>query len=213
MVQASKIMIAILLIGCGLVEPTRSGASPQNPLDLLDQLRVEPVKEGVKYERKHFPHWRDLDKDCLDTRDEVLKRDSLIPTQGVCDVTSGRWRSPYDGRLVTSASTLEIDHLVPLKEAWVSGAWKWSRERRTAFANDLGYSGALIAVTQKSHRPKGDKDPSQWVPKLGRCAYVVQWIAVKWRWQLSIDKSEGMALRGIIEQGCLSERVSVNRAA
>jgi hypothetical protein len=111
-------------------------------------------------------------------------------------VVSGEWFSPYDGTTSSVSSRLDIDHMVPLKEAWVSGASTWSPARRQAFANDLGWTGSLIAVSASSNRSKGDRDPSRWMPtNTGYwCAYLFDWVEVKYRWQLAVDPAEKQAI-------------------
>lgn len=110
---------------------------------------------------------------------------------------SGKWLSRYDNKTITISSKLDIDHLVPLKEAWESGASFWSSKERTAFANDLSFAGSLIAVPASTNRAKADRDPSTWLPAnvSFRCTYAVTWVQVKYRWSLSIDESEFKALR------------------
>jgi len=87
--------------------------------------------------------------------------------------------------------------MVPLKEAWDSGASSWSADDRQAFSNDLGFAGSLIAVSASTNRSKGDKDPAQWMPpnKSFKCTYAVTWIQVKFRWSLSVDEKESAALK------------------
>ena len=101
------------------------------------------------YERSLFKHWIDADKDRCDTRKEVLIQEAItLPKlSSGCVFNGGKWISAYDGLETTDYSTLDIDHLVPLSEAWRSGAWKWSPAQREAFANDLTDPRALIAVT------------------------------------------------------------------
>ena len=63
--------------------------------------------------------------------------------------------------------------MVPLNEAWQSGAWKWTAAKRQAYANDLGYKASLIAVSASSNRSKGDREPQAWMPTRPgyQCAY------------------------------------------
>lgn len=124
---------------------------------MRDALAALPVRdeERTGYERTKFKHWVDADKDGCNTRAEVLKAEAVTaPEQGAnCRLSGGRWYSPYDDRYITGPSGLDIDHLVPLAEAWDSGASAWSPAERQAYANDLGDERALIAVSAASNRP------------------------------------------------------------
>jgi hypothetical protein len=149
------------------------------------------------YNRNLFKHWIDADKDGCNTRAEVLIEEAVVkPKIGPkCKLTGGEWVSAYDGKKVTNASQLDVDHLVPLAEAWRSGAWKWTAAQRQAYANDLDNSEALIAVTLKTNRSKSDKDPASWMPELNKCGYINDWIKLKGKYDLSVDKNEERILR------------------
>jgi hypothetical protein len=146
------------------------------------------------YDRSKFTLWIDADHDGCDTREEVLIAEGATrPKIGSgCALTGGRWVSKYDGLAVTNPSGFDIDHLVPLNEAWQSGAWKWSAATRTAYANDLGYEFSLIAVSAHANRSKGDQEPQDWMPERAAysCDYVSHWVAVKWRWHLAVNPAE-----------------------
>ncbi|GAA1976763.1 hypothetical protein GCM10009798_42460 [Nocardioides panacihumi] len=159
----------------------------------INSLRLAPEK-GAGYERSAFKLWDDSDHDCRDTRAEVLISESRTTTTGSCTIRTGRWVSAYDGIAFTRASDLDIDHLVPLAEAWGSGARSWSAGKREAYANDLTESKSLIAVSAHANRSKGDQDPAEWQPLKNRCRYLSNWVAVKLRWGLSIDTTEKRAL-------------------
>lgn len=178
---------------------------------------MKPESSNTKYDRdKHFGNWRDDDRDCLDTRAEVLVRDSLIPPIiKKCLVVSGRWYSVFDSRVHSSAADVQIDHLVALREAWDSGASLWSKERRLNYANDLGYSGSLSAMTtslnNNSKKGKSDKDPAEWLPPKSQCIYAQRWVAVKYRWSLSIDRAEKQALSRLLSGQCGEMIANVDR--
>lgn len=131
-------------------------------------LKALPVKDEDRtgYQRTSFKHWIDADKDGCNTRAEVLKAEAFMtPEQGPkCKLTGGRWYSEYDDHYIDGASGLDVDHRVPLAEAWDSGASQWSAAERQAYANDLGDDRSLIAVSAKSNRSKADQDPSTWMP-------------------------------------------------
>ncbi|GAB1820130.1 HNH endonuclease family protein [Herbidospora sp. RD11066] len=170
--------------------PTLAEAANQ-----LGALEVAEERNASTYDRVLFPHWATVEGTC-NARETVLKRDGVnVVTDAGCRATSGSWHSPYDGGIWTLQSDVDIDHMVPLKEAWRSGAWAWTTERRKQFANDLT-GPQLWAVTDNVNQAKGDKDPSVWRPPLREfwCEYAKSWIAVKHAYSLSIQPAEKAAL-------------------
>ncbi len=190
-----------------------SATSTVSALRLLLGLVVAPeVRTG--YDRDLFDIWSDLDGDGCDTRREVLIRDSIVAV-GLdpgrrCWVVSGQWYSHYDGVRSTDAGSLDIDHLVPLAEAWASGAHAWPSDWREKFAND---EGALIAVSARSNRSKGSDDPAEWMPTNSQftCPYAIGWIGTKARWGLSVDQREADFLRQLLEGECSGSTVNIDR--
>ncbi|KAL0948032.1 hypothetical protein HGRIS_010657 [Hohenbuehelia grisea] len=169
-----------------------SGATART---FLNELTVAAESNSPAYNRDLFKTWDIISGTC-DTRETVLKRDgSNVVTDAACKSTSGNWVSPYDGVPTTLASDLDIDHVVPLKEAWVSGARTWTNAQREAFANDLTRP-QLVAVTDNLNQSKGDKDPAEWLPPLGSfvCIYVRAYVTVKHFYGLSVDAAEKAAL-------------------
>lgn len=166
----------------------------------LDELTVATQASMRGYSRDRFPHWR-TDNGCT-TRETVLKRDGTNVVVGKnCEIVSGRWQSPYDNKTITSPSLMDIDHMVPLANAWRSGAGTWTDDKRGDFANDLDRP-QLIAVAASINRAKGDQDPSLWRP-LNRdywCRYAQSWIAVKRHWQLTVTTAEKAALIDMLEK-------------
>ncbi|MFJ1708735.1 HNH endonuclease family protein [Kitasatospora sp. NPDC088346] len=192
-----------------------AGQSITLPLtEAIDQLAVTD-EDRTGYVRTAFKHWVDADKDGCDARKEVIKAEALeAPAQGPrCALTGGLWLSLYDDVLVTDAGRLDVDHLVPLAEAWDSGASTWTAAERQTYANDLNEPRALIAVTAASNRSKSDKDPAQWLPPAAayRCTYLDDWVAIKTRWGLSVDAREHQALADLAA-GCPNDDVTVSLA-
>lgn len=111
-----------------------------------------------------------------------------------------RWWSYLDGVTTRNPSTFDIDYTVALAEAWGSGVKAWNRGRRDAYANDLGYLQTHIAVSASSKRSKGDRSPIEWAPPraAAQCRLAQAWIAVKWRWRLSVDARETAGLARIL---------------
>jgi hypothetical protein len=178
-----------------------AGATTPMPLRstrrLLADLRAAP-EHVAGWTSRRFPGWTDADADGCRTPGEVFLAEALTAPQvrSGCDLRGGKWRSPYDGDTRTSVSRLTVDHLVGLREAWQSGASRWSLATRRRHANDLGYPSTLIAGTSASATAKGGREPQDWLPrKAFRCSYVGQWVAVKWRWRLTVDPAERRFLR------------------
>lgn len=199
--------------GTGVVATAPAAQADTQSTRLRAAVRTLPVAAEVRtgYERSKFRDWYDADKDCQDTRDEVLAAESLKAVIA-CDVKSGSWRSYYDGVTTKTSSSFDIDHMVPLAEAWDSGARRWTAETRARYANDLGDGRALVAVSASSNRSKGDQDPAEWMPKLAKCRYVREYVAVKIRWRLTVNKAEKTALTKRAST-CKNVVVKVRRAA
>ncbi|WP_419841670.1 trypsin-like peptidase domain-containing protein [Candidatus Poriferisodalis sp.] len=160
-------------------------------IGLFERLRVEAEMRSGYNRDAVFGDWRRSGGKT--TRQHVLA-DEQLP--------DGSWYSAYDNTVVETASQLDIDHLVPLAEAWDSGGHAWSEDRWKRFGNDLGDPRALIAVSYSTNRSKGARDPGEWWPPNDEyhCQYAVDWIAVKTRWDLAIDTVEQDALEAKLEQ-------------
>ncbi|WP_329368803.1 HNH endonuclease family protein [Streptomyces sp. NBC_00669] len=170
---------------------------------LSDAINSIPTaaEHRTGYTRDAFHLWIDADHNGCNTRQEVLIAQAVTaPTVGPrCSLTGGSWRSYYDDTTVTSAHQLDIDHVVPLAEAWDSGAWTWTADRRERYANDLAGGRSLIAVTAHANRSKGDDDPAEWMPPAAdaQCTYAADWVRMKLRWNLTADTAEKTALARI----------------
>jgi hypothetical protein len=186
--------------------------SDSTALSVLATITVQnEYKTG--YSRSLFKHWIDANGNGCDTREEVLIAESQSKAQVDaygCKVIEGDWLSPYDNVMHTNPSDLDIDHMVPLKEAWDSGAWNWTAAQRQTFANDLSDARALIAVTAGQNRSKSDRDPSNWIPpqKSYVCTYLSEWVAIKARWNLSMDQSEFGRIKNLLTAACATATVA-----
>jgi hypothetical protein len=183
------------------VEAAPAALARPSPPDILDGIVIAPESHADTYARKDWPHWRDADKDCQDARDEALIAEStqtvVFKTDRGCDVATGHWVCPYTGLVFEVAGKLDVDHLVPLRNAHVSGAWTWDRDRRMAYANDLSNPSHLIAVQASANRKKGAKGPDEWLPRLNKCRYVREWAQVKRTWELTMTEAEASVVRDI----------------
>ncbi|THA63867.1 HNH endonuclease [Streptomyces sp. A0958] len=169
------------------------------PGEQLDELTVAARGSMDGYSRDKYPHWIDQGDSC-NTREAVLKRDGKdVKTGSDCYPTSGTWKSPYDGATWTDPSDVDIDHMVPLGNSWVSGAKKWTNAERQAFANDLT-NPQLFAVTDNVNQSKSDKAPDKWRPPLKSywCQYSTDWIEVKHHYKLTVTTEEKAALKDML---------------
>lgn len=186
-IHAKLAFVAVLSIGA--ISASSVGASAATAPGLLKKLTVSK-EQNAGYDRGKFNLWIDADGNGCDTRDEVLYRQNHAQDKH-CGDDKGKWNSAYDGVRFNDSSDLDVDHMVPLAEAWGSGGNNWKPYARERFANDL-YGYDLIAVSASSNRSKGDSDPAEWLPPKHSyiCRYVAHWVAVKYRWKLTIDQRE-----------------------
>jgi len=157
------------------------------------------------YQRKDWPHWIDADKNCRNTRQELLIATSQKPVQfkdaRQCTVKAGKWIGPYTGKTFTKASDVDIDHIVPLAHAHRHGASNWSREQRRTFANDFEN---LLVVDDATNQAKSDKAPHQWLPpnKAFWCEYGQRWQRIKEKYRLFYGDQERYVLNELAA-GCV----------
>ena len=201
------------------VVPAPAQASTTVALPLrtaVSHLPVAAHSHASSYDRtREFGTWKTQYGEC-DTRAVVLKQESLVRTtqNSYCTVSTGKWFSYYNARYYYDAygGALQIDHVVPVENAWVSGAWRWTKATRVAYYNDLGDGRTLVAVDRHDNEAKGDADPSQWMPSHGRCRYIRAFTAVKIRWHLTVTRAEKAALVHDAN-GCANSVLRVTRAS
>jgi hypothetical protein len=213
----------------GLREPIDAG--PPDPSAQANDVATRPLPvrpagpvqsdddgPSPPYERGAWPHWIDADGDCQDTRTEVLIAESIGPVTFTddreCEIASGRWRCPYTDRTFSDPRQLDVDHFVPLAEAYRSGGDRWTKQQRTDYANDLGDPEQLVAVYRSANRSKGSKNIVAWLPEEpgSRCDYVETWLRIKQRWHLRVDAAERAAADAYL-QTCAAKGVPEIAAA
>lgn len=169
--------------------------------DQLQALTVAKLSHDGTYERTAFgQRWADVDRNGCDQRNDALRAGAtevtFKPGTHDCVVLEATIEDPYSGitiRFIKGENTVDIDHIVPLSRAWQQGAAQWPEERREEFANT---SENLLAVDASANRSKGDKGPEEWMPEVGRCAYVARWIDIKTEFDLTVSTEERAALEG-----------------
>lgn len=175
----------------------------------LNTLTVaEPQK--VAYNRDEWNHWISAGRGCWTVREQVLSVEavpgslSMLDSSGkatsdvnaACEITSGKWNDPYTGKEFTNPKDLDIDHLIPLKNAASTGGQAWDKNKKEAYANDTGYANHLIAVDASANRSKSDKGPAAWKPANEGywCEYATSWITVASNYQLTVSSADKAAL-------------------
>ncbi len=163
----------------------------------------DPNQSSDPYNRtKHFGKWIDdpTDSTCFNTRAKVLYRDSqtdvVVSRENECLIEEGHWKDPYTNSTVRLANELQVDHMVPLKHAFISGAWKWSQLKRCAYANFMGNNFHLITADAHENMVKSDQGPEEYLPPNNKyiCTYLSNWLKVKAIWNLTLSPPETAAI-------------------
>jgi hypothetical protein len=181
-----------------------SGDSVQASQD-LDKLKVAQPGSMSGYSRERFPHWSKASdfgwkppQASCDSREAALVRDGQnVQVGSSCKVTSGTWFDPYTSQTYSDPQDLDIDHIVPLANAWRSGASLWEDKQRERYAND---PDVLLSVQDNANQQKGDKGPEAWKPPNQDewCDYAERWISIKAKYTLSVNEQEKEALEQML---------------
>ncbi|MBL0704197.1 HNH endonuclease family protein [Sinomonas cellulolyticus] len=165
----------------------------------LASIPVKGRAPKTGYARTQFGQaWADTDRNGCDTRNDILARDladpAFKPGTGDCVVLSGTLHDPYTGKTIDfqrggRSADVQIDHVVPLSDAWQKGAQQWTAQKRLEFAND---PANLRAMDGPANQEKGDGDLATWLPpnKPFRCEYAVTIVEVKASYGLWMTDAE-----------------------
>ncbi|HZY64305.1 MAG TPA: HNH endonuclease family protein [Rubrobacteraceae bacterium] len=184
--------------GTAILDP---GAAPADAVETLEGLEVFGSGSMAGYSREKFPHWSDareygwdVSNTSCDARDAALIRDGEeVVVEDGCDVVTGVWLDPFTAQTFTDPSDIDVDHGVPLANAWRSGADSWDAAERERYAND---PDVLLSVEDNANQSKGDKGPEAWKPpnEAEWCDYAKQWTSIKAKYELSVNEQEKQAL-------------------
>lgn len=171
---------------------------------LHSQTRPNPEEAYIR--KLHFGRWINdpTDDTCMNTRAKVLVRDSegtvTFRNNRNCVVDMGQWHDPYSGTDQTDSRIIQIDHMVPLKHAYMSGAYQWDYKTRCLYANYLGYHNHLVPSTARENTSKGDRAPDKYLPSNEgyRCQYVKDWLTIKLIWRLNMTPDEVQAIHQVV---------------
>ena len=178
-----------------------------SPREAAKRLATLPVRAPFDpdlpdYDRTTWGEWHDLNRDCRNTRADILDKESMEKVQypNGCFAGTGRWEDPWSGKVFTSAQDVDVDHHVPLANAHYSGAHAWDTSRKQDYYNDTKLPVALNAMSSADNRFKSAYGPERWKPALinRHCSYATGWIAVKSKYGLGITPPERAALADML---------------
>ncbi|MGP5218232.1 MULTISPECIES: HNH endonuclease family protein [Micrococcaceae] len=181
---------------------------------VLKALPVKGKAPATGYQRnvKFGNGFKDFNHNKCDERQDTLKRDMSrvkYKDRKHCQVASGRLNDAYTGRAINwkvKAGSVDIDHVVALKNAWISGGRKLSPKQRQALAND---PLNLMASAASANRSKGDRNAAEWLPanKRFRCQYVATQISVKHKYALAVTSAEKSGMSRVL-RSCPKQRAA-----
>lgn len=200
---------------------TQVEAAVATAVSLLSFKQVNtpwPIPAEHYSRRKHFgASWVRPTVECYNTRAMILIRDSESPVEynpkNNCAVYSGTWKDPYTDTIINQAKDLDIDHFVPLKNAYSSGAFDWQPSKRCNYANFIHNKFHLLSVSNIENRKKSDRGPEEYMPpnKNYACQYVEQWLKVKLLWKLNVTPPELMGINKILlDSSCDLVKMRIN---
>jgi hypothetical protein len=177
-----------------------------------------PVAPEAYDRRKHFGTWivDGRTGSCLNVRGVVLVRDSkaqvgMVPGNN-CTVAEGKWLDPYSNKLFNSSKDIQIDHMVPLKHAYISGGWKWDAKIKCLYSNYMGYKGHLVSASGFENQSKSDSTPYSYLPPNPAyvCTYLAEWLRIKLIWNLALIPPEVQAIANAYKKySCSSSQFEV----
>lgn len=170
---------------------------------LLLTLLLIPVSTLAQdYNRDEWRHWIDLDRDCQNTRQELLISTSFVKVtftnEKECTVAAGIWVDSHTGRAHAQASELHVDHVIPLKYASDAGGWEWPPLLKELFANDLDN---IAAISVYQNTSKGERGPSRYMPPTNQCEYVRKWALLANKYDLDLLAADKVQIKRTLE-GC-----------
>ncbi|MER6980478.1 HNH endonuclease family protein [Streptomyces carpinensis] len=183
--------------------PLTSQADKAAARRLIGSLSTKGRGPKTGYDRDEFGYaWMDTAdgvpwaRNGCDTRNDLLRRDGQdvrFRKGSNCVVIAMTLDDPYTGRTIqwtkSHATTVQIDHVMPLSYDWQMGAAHWTKDRREQIAND---PLNLIPADGPANSAKGDSGPATWLPpsKSVRCAYSVRFAQVSLKYKLPVTPAD-----------------------
>ena len=118
---------------------------------------------------------------------------------------------PYTGRWFATKSETDIEHMVARSEAHDSGLCAADDQTRSRFASDL--LNLTLAEPNVNRYQKVDKDAAEWLPEQNRCWFAARVIAVRQKYELTIDQREADALDRVLAACSSTALITVPRGS
>ncbi|MFF4088399.1 HNH endonuclease family protein [Streptomyces nigra] len=184
--------------------PLTSDADRAEARALIEKVTTKGRGPRTGYDREAFGYaWMDsapggvpFSRNGCDTRNDLLKRDGQdvrFRSGSDCVVMSMTLDDPYTGGTIewtkSKATSVQIDHVMPLSYDWQMGASRWPEGKRQDIAND---PLNLLPVDGPTNSSKGDSGPASWLPpsKPIRCSYAVRFAQVSLKYELPVTKAD-----------------------
>ncbi len=165
-----RFLFVIVLLA--FLTPTMLHAQEPGPA-----IVIKPENRCSPYNRDHYPYSQSVE-------------DSVIARMG------GRIYSPYTGESFASKRETDIEHIVAVSEAHDSGLCAASTSTRRSFAQDLDNLTLASPTLNRYH--KVAKDVAEWLPVQNQCWFVARVLAVKKKYNLTMDIKEATTALNVL---------------
>ena len=189
--RAAAMVLAVLAIAAaGIADRGQAlGAETWHGLVIAPEHRCTP------YDRDDYPYSQSVEAE-------------IVATMG------GRVYGPYTGRHYSTTRQTDIEHIVAVSEAHDSGLCAADRTVRRRFASDLlNLTLATPEVNRCGGAGKCAHDAANWLPAVNKCWFAARVIAVKFKYSLTVDRDEAIALQRVLSDCTSIDIVFIDHGA
>ncbi len=172
---------ALLLGGCATTLTVSTAQTPEPSVERWRGVTVAAEHRCAPYRSDEYAYPQAIE-------DDIIQR-------------LGGLFSPYTNEAFDSKGDTDIEHVVARSEAHDSGLCRADAATKQRFSRDL--LNLTLASPRVNRNQKGAKDAAEWQPNANQCWFAQTVVAVRWAYQLTIDRREADALDGILA-GCSS---------
>ena len=131
-----------------------------------------------------------------------------------CFKKGATWKLEYTKKSTAKRTVPAVATLIPPVEVWRAGGWNWTAAQRSAYMKNVKNLRVHMVTTKQLITQRNNRKPEQWLPKgaAEKCAYAIDWVVVKYQYNLAMDQREYDALNKVLA-GCSKATVNVPGAA